>query len=320
MAHTISKDIISKVKNELGISDPTINVTDIYKKLCYALVRSHPDLFTDGLAKEKAEVRFMELNSLRDDLKAYMEQQSAEGQLVLYDDNAEITTLQNIIRTADQEVEISKLKDEIRLLSDELNLAKERLKRNLRIISDMKNKNVVASCANLADIYKPKKLGNVIGVGAAVFSLSVLIPQVQMLIDKLGMCGIVGSVLIWLITIVWLLSWIWNIISNGYVRSLIDKFIVGKDLLYSLNVMRPKNGYTKAYFTEQSLLELIEKRMDRRSIHILFWGRYNSIQRQVLEHIILELEHKQIIVGSSTNDMQRLFYIEHKGGYDDVPF
>ena len=113
MEHSISKDIISRVKTKLGISDPTIEVTEIYKKLCNALVKSHPDLFEDTVAKEKAEERFKELNSMRDDLKAYMEQQSAEGQLVLYDDNAELATLQNIIKTSDQEVEILNLKHDI---------------------------------------------------------------------------------------------------------------------------------------------------------------------------------------------------------------
>lgn len=310
MKNQISEHIVSRVKNKLGITDPSIEVSVVYERLCKALVKSHPDLFTDEFAKKKAEERFKEFNSMRNELKAYIEQQSASGKLVLYDDKAEMASVKAITITADQEVRISELEHEIRMLKFELEYAKSQLRVAEQKASEIAAQAVVVSKDSISDIYKPKKIGNTIGISAAIISMSALIPQVQTIVGNLGVCGIIGSVVVWSVTLVWLLRLFRNAVSNKYVESIIDKTIVGTDLFDELKVSSSKN-YSRPYFSEKSLLELVENIMNKRAIHLLFWGKYNSIRRQIVEHIILELECKHIIVDSKNNDMQRLFYIEH---------
>ena len=319
MEKQLSENIVSRVKSKLCLTDPLMEVTVVYEKLCQALVQSHPDLFSDESAKKIAEERFKELNSMREELKAYMEQQSAEGQLVLYDANAELTTLHKVTKVADQEVEISELKHKIQELSSSLKYRDRQLEEANKKISDMKAKVVMASHDSLTDIYKPKKLSNTIGLSSAIFSLSVFLPQVQTLVGSLGICGVIGSFVIWFIAVLWIFSWIRNIICNSCIRSIIDKIIVGTDLFQELEIIFP-TSYSNPYFSETSLIKLVDRLMNKHFIHLLFFGKYNSIRRQIVEHIILELEHRCIIVDSQNNDMQRIFNIEHRGRMNLNPF
>ena len=49
---------------------------------------------------------------------------------------------------------------------------------------------------------------------------------------------------------------------------------------------------------------------------ILFFGKYNSTRRHIVEYILLELSRKKIIVDVKTDDMQKVFYIEHRNDID----
>lgn len=117
-------NIIDRVKNILGISDPSLALPDVYERLCKALVNNHPDLYTDRDAKKEAEERFKVLNALREEFKAFMEQQTAKGELVIYDEKTDLATIQNLTEKAELEVQLSQLTHDNNCLKRDLELAK----------------------------------------------------------------------------------------------------------------------------------------------------------------------------------------------------
>ena len=60
----------------------------------------------------------------------------------------------------------------------------------------------------------------------------------------------------------------------------------------------------------------IDRHMNFHKYHLLFLGKYNTIRRQIVEYILLELSRKKIIVDMKTHAMQKIFFVEHSNIVD----
>lgn len=312
--------IIDRVKNILGISEHSLALPDVYERLCKALVNNHPDLYTDRDAKKKAEERFKVLNALREELKTFMEQQTAKGDLVIYGEKTDLATIQNLTKKAELEVQLSQLTHDNNCLKRDLELARAQTNNIKEELHKVQTQYSKTSEEKLKNIYKPKKIGNVVGISAAIVSLASFVPAAQNVVDNLGVCGFLGKVLVLLLTCVWFLRWIRNFIGVMFIHSVIDKTLMGTDLMQQLHVAIPQNQYEYPCFSEQSLIELVDSYMNKSYLKVIFFGSYNAIRRQIVEHIILELECKNVIVKTKNNDMQRYFYVEHSSSDSSMPF
>lgn len=311
MPNEMKEDIISQVKKELGIDESQSDLNVLFDKLSDATIQSHPDKFTDKKAKEIAEERFKRLNPLREQMKAYMEQRRASGLLSVFKGDKELAALDANVKISDQALEILKLKGEIDDLKLKVQYTEGKLADANKKVDEQKTLSAESAKENLRDIYKPKKVGNTIGISALIVSLTAFVPSLQALIGSLGLFGIVGKSILWLIVLLWVLKWIRNYVCKLYIQSVIDKVLMCGNLMEELSVVMPKERYSNPYFTERSIIKMIDQLMQGKFMKVLFWGSRNTTRRMIVEYIILELECKHIIVDSRNNDMQRYFFIEH---------
>ena len=310
MAKEISEEIIAQVKQALNITTE-IDVIALYKKLSNEYISCHPDKYSDK-AKEIAEERFKELGDLRDKLDIYLEQQRAKGQVIAYDKSRDVEEIETINNITEKDLKILKLQEKISYLEIVIEGNKRELKDKEKAIDDVLKQSTKTSKEELTDIYKPQKRGNILGLSSAIASLSLFIPQVQNIVANIGVGGFIGSFIIIGITITWIVKIIRSNICNSCIQSIIDNILYGEDLMEAFDVKR----YSKPYFKEKAVVDFIDRCMTNKKYRILFFGKYNSTRRHIVEYILLELSRKKIIIDVKTDDMQKVFYIEHRNGID----
>lgn len=315
MTNEISEEIIEEVKKALNITTEIDNIA-LLKKLSAEYTSSHPDNFLDKENKEIAEERFKLLGSLRNKLRSYLENQRAKGQLIAYDNSHDIAEIETINILTEKDLEILSLKDNISYLELTLEITKRELKDKEKVIDDFLHQSTKTSKEEITDIYKPKKRGRILGLGSAIATLSLFIPQVQNIVETMGVGGVIGSSIIVCVTIIWLLQIVRNDFCNNCIQSLIDKILYGDDLVETFNVTFPKERFSKPFFKEKDVVNSIDRYMNFHKYHLLFWGKYNSIRRQIVEYILLELSRKKIIVDMKTHAMQKIFFVEHSNIVD----
>ena len=311
MVTDISEEIIGQVKSALNISIEIDNIA-LYKRLNDAYISSHPDKFLNEDNKKIAEERFKMLGVLREKLKDFLEQQRAKGQLVAYDSSNDVAEIEAINCLTEKDLEILRLQRELSRLELSLEDLKIELKSKDKKITDFLTQSTKISKGDLTDIYKPKKKENFLGFSSAIASLSLLIPQVQKLVSSIGIGGFIGSCIIVCITIIWLLEIARNNICNSYIQSIIDKTLYGEDLIEAFGVSYTMDKYSKAYFKEKAVVDYIDNCMNKKKYRLLFYGKYSTIRRQIVEYILLELSRKKVIVDVKTNSMQKVFFVEHR--------
>lgn len=314
MAKEISEEIIAQVKQALNISTE-IDVIALYKKLSNEYISCHPDKYSDK-AKEIAEERFKKLGDLRDKLEIYIEQQRAKGQIIVYDKARDVEEIETINNITEKDLKILKLQEKISYLEIVIEGNKRELNDKEKAIDDFLKQSTKTLKEDLTDIYKPKKRGNILGLSSAIASLSLFIPQVQNIVANIGVGGFIGSFIVIAITITWIVKIIRSNICNSCIQSIIDNILYGEDLMEAFDVKFSNERYSKPYFREKDVVDFVDRCMTNKKYRILFFGKYNSTRRHIVEYILLELSRKKIIVDVKTDDMQKVFYIEHRNDID----
>ena len=314
MISEISKEIVSQVRSALNITSELDDIA-LYKKLNNEYLSSHPDKFSNKENKKIAEERFKNLGNLREKLKNYLEQQRVKGQLITSDYSHDMTEVDTINSLTEKDLKIIQLQEKISQLELNLEITNDDLKQKEKQITDYLIQSTETTKEKLTDIYKPKNKGNVLGIGSAIVSLSLFIPQVQKIVTDIGIGGFLGSCIIICVSIIWLIQIARNNICNSCIQSIIDKILYGDDLVKAFDVTYPIDKYSKPYFKEKAVVDYIERCMNIPKYRLLFRGNYNSIRRQIVEYILLELSRKKIIVKVKSNGMQKVFLVENEDLY-----
>ena len=310
MSTQIQQDIIARTKQVLEINKEISN-SDLYTILNQEMSGSHPDRFSDAKVKKQAEEKFKLLNGLRAEFKVFLEQERLNHQVTTYEKESDQLSIDTITKNTDLELEVLSLKKKLESKDWTIEYNNTRLRQ-----AEEKFTSLVADYTELAkekisDIYKPKKIGTVVGIGSACGSLAILIPQVQRILFSMGIGGLIASTVVIILALIWIFRYARNFMVNKYIESLIDKIIIGTNLMEELNVVVPDEKYPKPYFTEYDIVALVERHMNKSYIQCLLYGSYNSIKRNIVEYIILEFERKRFIVDIKTSDMVKKFFIEH---------
>lgn len=307
----VKENIVTRVKKELGICEE-VDCLALYELLCKTLIDNHPDKFSDKEAQKVAEERFKVLCPLRDEFLSYLDMQRASNQLAKTTDFGDAAQYELIIKSTSQEIEILKLKDKIKWLEVELKNKNSSLEKVQNQYEDFIAQSAGVSKERLTDIYRPKMLGNIIGFSATLISILTFNEKIQSLVSSLGLAGKIGNVILIIFTVVWLLRWGRNIVAKSFVNSIIDKTLMDPDLNVKLHIIKTKGRYPDYYFTESDVVSLVDRQLKKSYLTYLFWGSYNTIRRNLVEYLILELEHKRFIKKTSNNDLQKVFYIYHE--------
>lgn len=311
MSTQIQQDIITRTKQALGINEEISN-SDLYAILNQTMSGSHPDRFSDEKVKKQAEDKFKLLNGLRIEFKAFLEQERLNHQVATCDIKSDNLSIDTITKNTDLELEVLSLKKELESKNWTIGYNNTKLKeveeKYTSLIADYTD----IAKEKLADIYKPKRIGTVIGIGSVCGSLTIFIPQVQSILSAMGIGGVIASFILISLALIWISRYVRNFLVNNYIESIIDKIIVGTDLMEELNVVISDDKYFRPYFTERDIVDLVERHMNKSYIQCLLYGSYNSIKRNIVEYIILEFERKHFIIYTKTNDMVKKFFIEHR--------
>ncbi|MBR0333551.1 MAG: hypothetical protein IIX13_01280 [Bacteroidales bacterium] len=306
MSQEIQTSVIEKIKEALGTECE--DVYQLYQMLVKKMPTLHPDRFQDEAAKKTAEEQFKQLSQLRKEFDIYIENLRLQTQLAVIDEHQE-ACIDLLRQNSKKEDEIRKLQTDLHLMEYEnLNLKKKLKEVNekyeQRISSELQQ-----SKENLSSIYKPSRFSNVVGIVSMVATFSVLLPQVRTLISTLGLGGCVGSALLLVFAVLWLFSHFRNYCAKQFMESMLAKIFSSGNINNLLNIKPGRNPYESAYFSENDVYSCVHGMMSKRWVCFLFWGSFDKLKKDIVETLILELEARNLIVGTRNRGLQKEFLV-----------
>ena len=312
MEEALVISIIQKVKEALQIKDE-VEVVELYKKLSKARAKSHPDNFTDPEAKEGAEEQFKHLNELSSEMKAYLEMQRLKSIPALYDEEDKSYQLVTTISECnDKDDEIAEIREVNKHLQQKLEISK----REIETLQDQLNESIEAQRKidekELKKIYETKRTYNFIGWSAFVALFIIQIPQVKDAIKLLGLADSLGTYLLWVIVILFLLYHLrqWLI----YKRSTnVENLLLTSSKLESLlNIevyQRRYSKYEECYFMENDIYAIVKSQFSLFLWKLLWFGDINTLTKAIGNKLIAELIKKKVITIGPTEGLDRMFII-----------
>lgn len=307
--------IIERVKKVIDINTD-IDEYQLYKLLHETMISCHPDKFTDENIKNQAEEKFKQLQNLKAEFDEYLEQQRLNRQVAISHSQDE-EKLALIKTNSDKDLEIINLKSKIKELCvkiDNLDNEVDSCKKQLKDCQDNYDKRISEelnySRENIRALYKPKIFGNIVGAASSLASLSLLLPQVKIILNDIGISLILSSVILISISVFWLLSHFRKNIAVKLTDNIISKIFSDYDINRLLNTKTRYNSYGKAYFTEKDVYNIVNCLMSRRWIKLLFVDNISKLRRDIVESILLEFEYKKLILGTRNNGLEKEFIID----------
>lgn len=312
---SLQLSIVEKVKSAVNCNSD-IDEYKLYELLTKEIINNHPDKYINEEIKKQAEEKFKQLNELKSEFDIYIEQQRLNRQLAIHT-NFNEEKLELVKSSSDKDLEILRLNSEVNKYIREIDNLKaeiEYYKRHLKECQDNYDKRISEelnySRENIRALYKPKIFGNIVGTASSLASLSLLLPQVKIILNDIGISLILSSVILISISVFWLLSHFRKNIAVKLTDNIISKIFSDDDINRLLNTKTRYNSYGKAYFTEKDVYNIVNCLMSRRWIKLLFVDNISKLRRDIVESILLEFEYKKLILGTRNNGLEKEFIID----------
>lgn len=287
--------IVEKVKSAVNCNSD-IDEYKLYELLANEIINSHPDKYTIEENKKLAEEKFKQLNELKHEFDIYLEQQRLNRQVAILP-NLDEEKIELIKSSSDKDFEILRLNCKVNKHLKEIDNLKaeiEDYKRNLKECQDNYNKRISEelnySRENISSLYRPKIVGNIIGTTTSIASLSLLLPQVQNILNDIGFGIVCSSFILISISVIWLLTHFRRYVAIKLSDNIVSKIFSDKDIN---NLFKIKYYYRIAYFTGNDVYKIVNDQMSNKWMKIFFFGNYNILKKDIVDCIILECEAKK---------------------------
>lgn len=316
-------DIIKSVKEKLNSQND--NLLELYKELKQRMISSHPDKFSNRIAKEHAEKEFKELHNLYDSLGGYIQQQLADNVPILKSEAGEMDEFFTIQKENKKDDEIEQLNKENEILKYRISVI-EREKEDLdKQIYDLKNTKSQSIHDEIREIYTPRKAWKALGLISVITSLLSLFPVIKRFAEEIGFNSTIILSLIQVIAFVTILNWIRIVIINKVIESLEYEILNSANINIVFNIRKQNYKYKKFYyFEEKDVVSYIRSKI-KGLVSILFWGTKEKIVKMLTDDIIIQFDKKKLIRDTKAEGLMKLFIVdktEEEDSLDDtsIPF
>lgn len=291
---SLQLSIVEKVKSAVNCNS-NIDEYKLYELLTKEIINSHPDKYINEEIKKQAEEKFKQLNELKSEFDIYIEQQRLNRQLAIHT-NFNEEKLELVKSSSDKDLEILRLNSEVNKYIREIDNLKaeiEYYKRHLKECQDNYDKRISEevnySKESISPLYKPKTLGNVIGTTASVASLSLFFTQVKNILNDVGISILYGSLILIFVSVIWLITHFRRYVAIKLSDNIISQIFSNTDIN---NLLKIKLNYSKAYFTEREIYNIINNQMSKIWMKIFFFGNFDKLKREIVRASFWNLKQK----------------------------